>query len=546
MLPGHLVDGLAEGEGGGLEPLEQTRPQEPHHGPGPRVFRLVRLSKTGLRHVPGEGESPFPVRVEGLLQTVEEAGQPVFKRVAHAYRPRLGKDDGLGPALGSGDRIPGIVLLHELPCPLHRGRVDDWIEHVRAQAGRVRPHGVLEALADREDAPASEVGVLAQEEADQVVEIPERVVDRGGGQQQKVTPSAEQKPAERRGPRGRVGVAVVVGLVDNDELILVESTLKMLLVGMRALPVAKLRVVGQLLEGQALDIELMFTQECPPHAVTQRGRTDQEGPLPAIPVEAEDLPGDEGLPESYLIGDNHAAGIAHQPQSASNAMLLEARQRQIFVRLRVFLHLVSIEVPQHPDEDVPRRPGLECRREDSCQIVGLGFLPKLVEPVNSGLDHGAIVAAEVELQVRGQTCTRQIGRAGDDPFGPPAPFGPRGEDVGLGVQERLLVAPCLHVAGPKRRDQLAQGRPVGAIEGQVIAFSLKAFGQAPQAHLHPPSFKTLRRLVETLALLRPPSRQVRSQQQANLRDLLQLIGDMRETCRAEEGGGDADLVRHRP
>ena len=223
-------------------------------------------------------------------------------------------------------------------------------------------------------------------------------------------------------------------------------------------------------------------------------------------------------------------------------MFLKARQWQVFVRLSVFLDFVSIELPQDPQEDVPGWSAPECDREESCQIVGFGFLPQFVEPTTGCLDHRPIIVPEVELQVRGQTCSRQIRGADDDPFRPRAPIRPGGEDVGLGVQEGLIVAPYLHVAGPKRRDQLGQSRAVRAIEGQVIAVSLQPFGQAPQAHLDPPSFKPLRRLVETLAVLHRPSGQVRSQQQADLGDFLQLIGDMRETGRAEEGGGDADLI----
>ena len=87
----------------------------------------------------------------------------------------------------------------------------------------------------------------------------------------------------------------------------------MSLVRIRTLSVAKLYVVRQLLEGQVLHKELILTQECPPHAVTQRRRTDQECPLPTFLIETQNLTGDKGLPESHLVGDDHTAGIAHQP-----------------------------------------------------------------------------------------------------------------------------------------------------------------------------------------------------------------------------------------
>ena len=118
------------------------------------------------------------------------------------------------------------MLLHELPGALHRRRVDDGVEQVRAQARRILPHGALEAFADREDAPVREAGVLADEEPHQVVEVPERVVDRCGSQQQQIAPPPEQEaPQDSRAGRG-VGIAVVVRLVDDHELVLVERALE--------------------------------------------------------------------------------------------------------------------------------------------------------------------------------------------------------------------------------------------------------------------------------------------------------------------------------
>ena len=174
VLARHLADGTAECEGRGLEPLQYARAQQANHCTRSGVFFAVTGSEpVGIRRVAGEGDGIAAVGVERGFQPVEESGQQVVKVVAYAGRSWLREHDRLWPTIRVNDVVAGIVLLHELPRALHRGRIDDGIKEIRAQTRRILSHRTLEPFANRKNTPVREVGVLADEEAYQVVDIPE-------------------------------------------------------------------------------------------------------------------------------------------------------------------------------------------------------------------------------------------------------------------------------------------------------------------------------------------------------------------------------------
>ena len=360
------------------------------------------------------------------------------------------------------------------------------------------------------------MGVLAQEEADQVVEVPQRVVDRRRRQQQQVPPPAEHQRPQGRRPRRRIGIPVVVGLVDDHELILVERALQVLLPCLRTLRVPKLPVARELLERQALDEQLIRAQELLPRGVPQRRGADQQGPLSPLPVDLEDLTRDERLSQADLVGDDAPPRLPNQPERAGHSVFLKAGERQVVVDRGVVGDLLAIQAPEHVNEDLPGPPRPKDHLEDVRQVVGLGLLPQLVEPRPRPLDDGPVVAPEVELQVVAQARRGQVRRAGDDALRGAERFAPRCQDVRLGVQECPLIAPHLHFAAAKRRDERAQRRRAGPGVRQPIALPAQAVVHSAQTRAKPTPFECPGRLSERPGR-RPIRRAVRPQQQSNIR-----------------------------
>src|SRR5262249_45305008 len=154
------------------------------------------------------------------------------------------------------------------------------------------------------------------EEADQVKQVPERVIDRRRCQQQNVPRTAEQQPAQHGRAGWSVGGAIVVRLIDDDELVLVERALQMFFARLWALSVPKLDVVGKLFVRDALDgqIELPAGDELLPRGVAKLSRTDEQSALPARMIKANDFAGDEGLSQPHFVRHQRAAASFQQAQ----------------------------------------------------------------------------------------------------------------------------------------------------------------------------------------------------------------------------------------
>jgi len=228
VLLDHAAERAPERLGRGLEALEERRAQEADQR---RVLAgIAPARRVALRLVARHAQQRMPVLGhQNLLEPREEAGQDRLEVVADRGSDRPRELDWHHTPVRPADQVARVVLLDEASRALHGRGVDDRVEQVGAQVEGVLAHRLLEALADREHAAIGEPGVLLHEEPQEVVEVPERVVDRRGREEHEVAALAGEEPAEDVRARARVGVAVVVRLVHDHERIVVERVFEVAL-----------------------------------------------------------------------------------------------------------------------------------------------------------------------------------------------------------------------------------------------------------------------------------------------------------------------------
>ena len=113
---------------------------------------------------------------------VKKPGQHRVEVVADPPNAGSRKGDDLVFAI-DGHGVVGVVGLDERAGAAHSDRVEHIEEVFGGQVVGVDGHGPREVVPHRGDADIGEGGVVAQEVAELVVEVPQAVVDWGGGQQ---------------------------------------------------------------------------------------------------------------------------------------------------------------------------------------------------------------------------------------------------------------------------------------------------------------------------------------------------------------------------
>ena len=79
-------------------------------------------------------------------------------------------------------------------------------------------------------------------------------------------------------------------------------------------------------------------------------------------------------------------------------MFLKARQREILIALDVVLDLITIELPEYANENVPRWSRLKNDFEYSRQVVGFRTVPQVIEPFVGLSDDGPVEAFPDSIQ----------------------------------------------------------------------------------------------------------------------------------------------------
>ena len=529
VLANHSAGGAPERLGRRLEALEQRRSKQPDER---RVLaRVAPARRVALGLVARHAQERVPVLGhQDLLQAGEEAGQHRVQVVADRRGHGLRESDRRHAPVGPTDHVTRVVLRDEAPRALDRRGVDDRVEQVRAQVEGVGAHGVLEALADREHPALGEPGVLFHEEAEQVVEVPERVVDGRRREHQEVASLAGEEPPQDCGALSGVGVAVVVGLVHDNERVVVERVLEVLLFA------AELGVVRQLLVGKALDEELVVVQEPLPGRIAQRRGANEEHSLAPLAVVADDLAGREGLSEPHAVGDHDTAVFGEDLPRPPHAVLLERRDRDPARLLLLLLQLGVVEVPEDLEVDEIRRHLGEQLRVDRREVEGRGVPPERLEPLLDARDQRVLVVAEHQLEVGPEPGAREVRGPGED-----APLG-AAEEERLGVQEVSLVAAHLDPARAQEVEEVPDRVVLVEDEGQEVAVALESAFELRELLAHAAARELrLRRVVGRAPRKQRLGCRVGPEQQPDARDVPRLIRDQLEPLRVEIAACHAQL-----
>ena len=356
-------------------------------------------------------------RVDALGDVRGQAGAGVVQVVALRGQAGFGERDGR--AVGK-DRAR--ILAHdEAAVAPHAHHVGQAEEHVRVQVFGVRPVGAgpHEQVLQRPNARAVEGPVVSRERHDQVVQVPEPVVDGRGGQQHEVLLLAAQQPRQRAVP-GRARIAQGVGLVEDDQSVDVLVVGERAVAGPRATTrIGELRVGGELLVADHLRGKPRLVQPLAP-MLAQLGRHDHQD-VKAAPhrVLLHERQADLGLARAHAVRVDDAPVLADDGKRATKAVVLERRQLE-FAGLRrrvVFVQVVAEELQQSAQVDRPRIKQPRVGKEKFAELVlEVGRrLPERVEPLHRPLGHRRIVVNEAELQVPPKARRSQVGRRHQPP-----------------------------------------------------------------------------------------------------------------------------------
>ena len=413
-----------------------------------------------------------------------------------------------------------------MPGPSHGHGVEHVEQHVGPQVVGILPRGLAESLLQRADSTLGENGVVPDEQGQQIVQVPQRVVHgRGRHQHQLLGRLSQEQPPQRLGAP-RVGIAEHMGLIHHHHRVVVGTVAEVLPFA------AQLPVVEEFLEGNVLKVKLVVVGESFPHPVAQRGRRDQEHPLPPVLHRLPDqLAGNEGLAQAHAIGEQHAVVLAQDSPGAPQAVALERGQPDDRVAGLLLLQFPPIQLPKDTQVDQVGRILLVSLRVDRRQVERLGLFPKVVEPLLH-LPHGrGVVAAEVQFQVAGQSGGREVARPGDNPL-------VVGEDERLAVQEPLLVAADFDRARFQQRQQPANGglRRRGELQQVPVPQQpgiVGADGFMDHAGIEPGE-----RFADLAGRPGRWRRRLGTQQQPHLGQAFEAVGQQPEPFRVEVAAGD--------
>ena len=432
---------------------------------------------------------------------------------------RLGEPDRLLGAVRHRDLLALVLRPDELAGPTHHHLVDQVEQVLRRQRVRIPVLGVLDVRVDRPDARRGELGVVADEQPDQGVQVEQRVVHRRCRQQHDLLRVASRQQAAHHLGLLRGRVPKVVRLVDHYHRVLVKLVAQVLVL---------LPPVPQL--GVRVDLDaprhVVLVQERFPHRRLQRRRRDDQHPLAGlVGGPAHHLGSHERLAQADLVGDDHAVVLVEDPQHPRHALALEAREPHR--RHQVVVGHVAVQLEQHPQEHQPRRMRIPPARIQPGQVVGVGLGPEVLKPVlhQMGVLTGRV--AEVQLGVTHQPRVGEVRRTGQHR----RHLGMLG-DVRLAVQEPLRVPAHLDKlpAGPlglepghhaPRRPVLLTGEP------RQVPFTSQPLDMAGN--------RSTRLLIRDRRNRSLADRRIRfsPQHQANRRRLLQLVGQQLEPRRVQ-------------
>ncbi len=201
MLADHPPQAEPERLRRGFEALEQAGAQQPRRRLG--RGRVVRVGPPEIRvgRVSGEAHEALPrVRIERVGHRVEQARRRLLQLVVDALGHGLREHDWAPHAVRADQHVVLVEALHEAARAPHRHRVDDGVEQVGAEVGRVLARGLAEALADVGHARLRQGAVLPQEIPEQLVEVPQAVVHRRGGEQDEALARPLHEAAQHLSP----------------------------------------------------------------------------------------------------------------------------------------------------------------------------------------------------------------------------------------------------------------------------------------------------------------------------------------------------------
>ena len=149
--------------------------------------------------------------------------------------------------------------------------------------------------------------IVAGEQHHQVVEVPEAVVDRGGGEQYDLLRRATEQALHRAVPGG-VLVAQGVRLVDDDQAVGVLAVAEMTMGPARV--GGQLLVGGELLEGDDLGRQLLLVDPVLPALLQLSGGDDQRIGAVLVGALLDEGEADLRLPGADTVGVDDAAVAA--------------------------------------------------------------------------------------------------------------------------------------------------------------------------------------------------------------------------------------------
>lgn len=153
------------------------------------------------------------------------------------------------------DPVVRVILLHEMPRPPHRHCVEHVKKNVGPQVVRIFLRSFLEPFFQRPDAAIRKRRIVPNEQGQQIVQVPQRVVDRRGCQQHQLFGRLAQQQPPQGCRAACLRVAERLRLVHDDHRVLVQATFQV------GLTPAQLGIVKQLLVGNDFQVQLLSAGE---------------------------------------------------------------------------------------------------------------------------------------------------------------------------------------------------------------------------------------------------------------------------------------------
>ena len=315
----HALGCAGEGVYRRLEALEQARTEQTDQG----CFALIgfRVGFMPVARGPVTSQSQFRVAFIGrqrLSEIIKEAWQHRIQAVLHLFDFGLGKANDL--AAHAGNRFVGIILLDEVSGAPDGRFVQHIKEHIGPQSIGVLVSGGLEASPQRSYALAREGGIVPDKIGQQVVQIPERIIDRRGGHQHQLLWRMPLQHPAQGAHISCIRITQRVRFVNDDHLVLIDREAQAVLA--RA---AERRQHRELLIRQHLELHAVLILEPVPGAIAQYGGRNQQDALTLLIDDVPDeFAADESFAQADAISDDHAIVVIKNAAGAEETIVLKA------------------------------------------------------------------------------------------------------------------------------------------------------------------------------------------------------------------------------